>query len=215
MIKVGVFSHHKLISEGIQSLLNDLSEIEVIRVCNEKEDLFQILAKIEIHVLLIHVDDLNTPMLNFLTQINSRFAKIKILILSSNEDENTVLRSIKTGAKGFLAKDTTRNDLLEAIYTLRNGFDYYSPSITNIILNKYILQFKDDEDNINGKNLSSREIEILKLWGNSFTNKEIADKLFISMRTVESHKNHIMQKLNLKTTIDLVKYAIRNNLIDV
>jgi two-component system response regulator NreC len=215
MIKVGVFSHHKLISEGIQLLLNGLSEIEVIRVCNEKDDLFQILAKIEIHVLLIHVDDLNTSMLNFLTQINSRFPKIKILILSSNEDENTVLRSIKTGAKGFLAKDTTRNDLLEAIYTLRNGFDYYSPSITNIILNKYILQFKDNEDNINGKNLSSREIEILKLWGNSFTNKEIADKLFISMRTVESHKNHIMQKLNLKTTIDLVKYAIRNNLIDV
>ena len=65
------------------------------------------------------------------------------------------------------------------------------------------------------KNLSARQVEILKLWGENYTNKEIADKLFISLRTVETHKNHIMQKLNLKTTVDMVKFAIRNNLIEI
>jgi len=82
-------------------------------------------------------------------------------------------------------------------------------------VNKYIGRLKTDEEHSEVRNLSSREIEIMKMWGNSFTNKEIADKLFISVRTVETHKNHIMQKLNLKTSVDLVKFAIRNNIIEL
>ena len=77
------------------------------------------------------------------------------------------------------------------------------------------MQNEGNENISNIKNLSTREIEIIKLWGNSQTNKEIADKLFISVRTVESHKNHIMQKLNLKTAVDLVKFAIKNSIIEI
>ena len=105
-------------------------------------------------------------------------------------------------------------ELIEAIYTLRNGYDYYSQTITHLLLNNYIslIQNEHPESNASLKNLSSRELEIVKLWGESNTNKEIADKLFISIRTVESHKNHIMQKLSLKTAVDLVKFAIKNNI---
>ena len=94
------------------------------------------------------------------------------------------------------------------------GHGYYSDSITQLLLNRYISsnltdsQADDDDDP-----LSARQIEILKLWGDGFSNQEIADKLFISVRTVETHKNHIMQKLNLKSTVDLVKYAIKSNII--
>ena len=106
---------------------------------------------------------------------------------------------------------------MEAIYTLRNGHDFYSNSITHLLLNKYIskLQNEGNEAVASINNLSTREIEIIKLWGNSYTNKEMADKLFISVRTVESHKNHIMQKLNLKTAVDLVKFAIKNSIIEI
>ncbi len=150
-------------------------------------------------------------------QINIVFSKVKILIISAHNEEETILKTIKAGAKGFLAKDTDRNELIEAIYAIRNGHDYYSNSITHLLLNNYISRLKSDEgkSNNNIKNLSTREIEIVKLWGDSHTNKEIADKLFISVRTVESHKNHIMQKLNLKTAVDLVKFAIKNNLIEI
>jgi len=122
------------------------------------------------------------------------------------------------GAKGFLAKESDKNDLLEAIYTLRSGHDYYSKSITKLLLKKYITGLKSGESlfvNKDIKCLSSRELEILKLWGNSYTNNEISEELFISVRTVESHKNHIMQKLNMKTAVDLVKFAIKNNIIEV
>jgi two-component system response regulator NreC len=87
----------------------------------------------------------------------------------------------------------------------------------HLLLKKYISKIQNEHSEVNTdlKKLSSRELEIIQLWGNSYTNKEIADKLFISVRTVESHKNHIMQKLSLKTAVDLVKFAIKNNIIEL
>jgi DNA-binding NarL/FixJ family response regulator len=127
--------------------------------------------------------------------------------------ENFIFKMIKAGAKGHLTSDTNRDEIVEAIYTLRNGYDFYAKAITNMILRNYL-------DDGNGKaerekNLSTREMEVLKLFAQSHTNKEIADKLFISVRTVESHKNNIMRKINLKTTVDMVKFAIRNNIVDL
>ena len=82
-------------------------------------------------------------------------------------EEEVILKTIKAGAKGFLSKDTERNELIEAIYTLRSGYDYFSKSITHMLLNKYIHKLKTDENAAGIKTLSSREIEIMKLWGNS------------------------------------------------
>lgn len=214
-ILVGIYDEHSLLREGLSSMLKDNSDIEVILKASSRDDLFKTIPNLVLHVLVINVHSLSTPMQNLILQLGSQFPKLKILALSVYDDEEIVLRSIKAGVKGFLAKDTEPNDFIEAIYTLRNGFDYYSNSITHILVNKYLNKLKTNDGLFDSKNLSSRETEILKMWGNSFTNKEIADKLFISVRTVESHKNHIMQKLNLKTTVDLVKFAIKNNIIEV
>jgi two-component system response regulator NreC len=124
---------------------------------------------------------------------------------------------IRAGAKGHLTSDTDRDEMVEAIFTLRNGYDFYAKTITNLILRNYL---EEAENKLESKRereqkLSTRELEVLKLFAESHTNKEIADKLFISVRTVESHKNNIMQKLNLKTMVDMVKFAIRNNLVDL
>jgi two-component system response regulator NreC len=161
--------------------------------------------------------DISVRNLNLIIQLNISSPKLKILVVSVIDSEDIVLKTIKAGAKGFLGKDSDRNDLLEAVYTLRNGHDYYSKSITHILLNRYISNLKADElsQNTDIASLSSRQIEILKLWGESYTNQEIADRFFISVRTVESHKNHIMQKLNLKSTVDMVKFAIKNNIIEI
>jgi two-component system response regulator NreC len=213
-ILIGIYDEHHLLQEGLQLLLNQNEDFEIVLRSNNRDHLFEYIQKTLLHVLVVNIYALNAPMQNLLIQLNSQFPKIKILVLSVYDDEEIVLRSIKAGAKGFLAKDTDRNELSEAVYTLRNGFDYYSKSITHILLNKYITKLKGNEA-FDIRSLSIREVEILKLWGNSYNNKEIADRLFISVRTVESHKNHIMQKLNLKTTVDLVKFAIKNNIIEV
>jgi two-component system response regulator NreC len=212
---LGIFDEHKLTQEGIRSLLRDIDEVEIAVMANTKSQLLESLKLTPPHLLIINLHEPSAPILNLITQITLQHPKVKILIVSVLNNEEIVLKTIKAGAKGFLTRDTDRNELIEAIYTLRNGYDYFSKSITHILLNKYIHKLKTDENAEGINTLSSREIEVMKLWGNSMTNKEIADKLFLSVRTVETHKNHIMQKLNLKTSVDLIKFGIKNNIIEI
>jgi DNA-binding NarL/FixJ family response regulator len=217
-ISVAILDEHNIILEGISELLNDVEDIEVKAKISDNNDLIKNIKTSVIHILILNIYNLTNEVLDLIRNFNTDFPKINILILSVESNEELVFKTIKAGAKGFLAKDTSRKELIEAIYTLRNGFDYYSKSITNILLNKYIDSIKTNSKSQRKKqlnNLSVREQEIMELWGNSYTNKEIADKLFISIRTVESHKNHIMQKLNMKTVVDLVKFAIKNNVIEI
>jgi DNA-binding NarL/FixJ family response regulator len=217
IINLGIYDEHKLTRESLKLMLETNKEIRVLFDVGTKNELSEVLKTISVNILLIHAQIVNKPLLDLLSLINLNYRKIKTLILSVRDSEDAVLQIIKSGAKGFLAKDSGKYELTEAIYTLRNGHDYYSQSITHFLLTQYIsrIQNKTPEGEASLKNLSSREVEIIELWGNSFTNKEIADKLFISVRTVESHKNHIMQKLNLKTAVDLVKFAIKNNIIEI
>jgi DNA-binding NarL/FixJ family response regulator len=216
-INIGIFDEHKIVQEGISSLLNSVENIEIVLTCNDKAQLMEQLKSSVIHVLIIHIHTINLSVVDMISRLSRNFSKLKILIFSVNNSEDIILKTLKAGAKGFLSKEADKNEFVEAIYTLRSGHDYYSNSIKYMLLNTYIGKIKSNDNHLGPdiQNLSSREIEILKLWGNSCSNKEIADKLYISLRTVESHKNHIMQKLNLNTTVDLVKFAIRNNIIEI
>jgi DNA-binding NarL/FixJ family response regulator len=214
-IMLGIFDEHKLTQEGISSLLRDIDEVEIAVMANTKSQLLENLKLTPPHLLIINLHEPSAPIFNLITQITLQHPKVKILIVSVLNSEEVVLKTIKAGAKGFLTKDTDKNELIEAIYSLRSGYDYFSKSITHILLNKYIHKLKTDESAEGINTLSPREIEVMKLWGNSMTNKEIADKLFLSVRTVETHKNHIMQKLNLKTSVDLIKFGIKNNIIEI
>lgn len=216
-ILVGIYDEYKLIEQGISSLLSDNDDIQVVVATNNKTTLNEKLKAIPINVLIYSIHDCSALQLNHIIRLNFDFPKIKILVFSTQSTEEAILKTIKSGAKGFLDKDSGRKELVEAIHTLRNGHDYYSESITHLLLKQYINKIKTTETNqdlgINA--LSSRQIEVLKLWGESYSNQEIADKLFISQRTVETHKNHIMVKLNLKTSVDMIKFAIKNNLIEI
>jgi DNA-binding NarL/FixJ family response regulator len=214
-ILLGIYDDHRIVQEGICALLKDAADIDIVIKVFQRDQLISCLKATPVNVLIINLHDMNPSSFNLIEEVCKAFPSIKILLISVLEDENAILRSIKTGAKGFLAKDTERNELLEAIYTLRSGFDYFSHSITHLLLGRYIARLKQDDEKTGGHILSPRETEIMKLWGNSYTNREIADSLFLSVRTVETHKNHIMQKLNLKTSVDMVKFAIRNNIIEI
>jgi DNA-binding NarL/FixJ family response regulator len=217
MIDVAIFDEHKLVMEGLSGLLSGISDFRVVLNCNARNILTEKLKLMHVHILILNMHDISVRNLNLIVQLNISNPKLKILIISVIDNEEIVLKTIKAGAKGFLGKDSDRNSLLEAIYTLRNGHDYFDKSITHLLLNRYISNLKTDDidQRADIASLSSRQIEILKLWGESYTNQEIADRFFISVRTVESHKNHIMQKLNLKSTVDMVKFAIKNNIIEI
>lgn len=217
MIDIAIFDEHKLVMEGLSGLLAGVPDLRVVLVCNERCVLTEKIKSLQINVLILNLHDISTRNYNLIVQLSIGNPRMKILICSVLDNEEMVLKTIKAGAKGFLGMDSDRRDLLEAIYTLRNGHDYFSKPITHLLLNRYISSLKTDDpgQGTNTSSLSAREVEILKMWGESHSNQEIADHFFISVRTVESHKNHIMQKLNLKSTVDMVKFAIRNNIIDV
>jgi DNA-binding NarL/FixJ family response regulator len=214
-ILLGIYDDHLIAQEGICILLKDAPDFNIALKVHQGNLLVDGLKSTSVHILIINLHDLSGSTLELIARVSRDFPGIKVLILSALSGEEVILKSIKAGAKGFLAKDTDKNELMEAIYSLRNGYDYFSKSITHLLLNQYIRKLKFDAEKPEVQGLSSRETEILKLWGNSYTNKEIANTLFLSVRTVETHKNNIMQKLNLKTSVDMVKYAIRNNIIEI
>jgi DNA-binding NarL/FixJ family response regulator len=217
LINLGVYDEHKLTRESLRLMLESNKEIRVLFEVGNQAELTEVLKTMSVNILLINAHTVNKVILDILSELDLNYRRIKTLIFSVQDNEDDVLRIIKYGAKGFLAKESGRYELFEAIYTLRNGHEYYSQSITHFLLTQYISRIKNKtpESESSLKNLSTREIEIIELWGNSLTNKEIADKLFISVRTVESHKNHIMQKLNLRTAVDLIKFAIKNSIIEI
>jgi two-component system response regulator NreC len=149
--------------------------------------------------------------------LSDRFPKVKILVLSMYRNEEFILKLIKAGAKGHISRDTDRSEILEAIYTLRNGYEFNAKTITNILLSSYLSDkgINRKEKETRQKDLSNREMEVFKLFAEGQSNREIAEQLFISVRTVETHKNNIMKKVNTKTTVDLVKFAIKNNIIEL
>ena len=221
MIYTGIFFKHKLLQQCLENYISSTDDIKNVISVTDKDSLFEKMQGRIVNVLIINFFEITHNDLDMIIALRMKFPKTSILIVADSQREDIVAKAIKAGAKGFLTIDSEASDLIQAIYTIRGGHDFYSESITHILLQKYINTMKPDsgneidEYNDDSSTLSSRQIEILKLWGDGLTNQEIADTLFISVRTVETHKNHIMQKLNLKSSVDLMKFAIRNNIITV
>lgn len=216
-IKVALVDEHPIMCDGIKSLLSDADDIEVCHSVRSIGELTQLLYHEPVHVAIVVFYTPDPDDVQLVKTLCSKHPRVKVLVLSMYRIENLIFKMIRAGAKGHLTSETNRDEMLEAIYTLRNGYDFYAKTITNLILRSYLddPEQKEEARLEREKSLSTREMEVLKLFAQSHTNKEIADRLFISVRTVESHKNNIMRKINLKTTVDMVKFAIRNNLVDL
>lgn len=215
MINVGICIQHKLLLRGVELILDNCSDFNILFAIDNKKMLVDKVANKNLHVLIISISDVSNRTLNLFVRLHAIHQKLKILVIPADRTEETIIKIVKSNAKGLLSNNAEPRDLIEAVYSLRNGFDYFDKSIKHIVLQQYVRKINDATPEENLQKLSERQIEIIKLWGNSLTNQEIADRLCISIRTVETHKTHIMQKLQLKTTIDLIKFSIKNNIIQL
>jgi DNA-binding NarL/FixJ family response regulator len=215
-IKIILTEDHQLLRDGIKALIAS-DNIEIIGEASTGAGLWKLMESTQPDIILMDISLPDISGIELTRTLSDRFPEVKVLILSMFTDESFINQAIKAGAKGYLHKNTTREEMLVAIDTVYAGSEFYSENISKIILKSYIDKAKKNGEEIYNPHeiLSKREIEILKMFAEGFINKEIADRLFISIRTVESHKNHIMQKLNLKTQVELVKYAIRHSLINI
>ncbi|MBU1370960.1 MAG: response regulator transcription factor [Bacteroidetes bacterium] len=216
-IKLALVDAHPIMRDGISCLLTDAPDIQIVHNTNTVNELIPLLYHEPVHIVMTVLYAPDPADIETIKHLCDKHQRVKVLVLSMYQLENFILKMIRAGAKGHLTSDTDREEIIEAIYTLRNGYDFYAKTITNLILRNYLIEAENKNGNKHEREqkLSTRELEVLKLFAQSHTNKEIAEKLYISVRTVESHKNNIMQKLNLKTMVDMVKFAIRNNLVEL
>ena len=216
-IKVLLVDDHQIVRDGIKSILTDEQDILLIgSVSNAKEAL----EFIGTNLPDVVIADLSMPNISGieLTEIiAAKYASVKVLILSMFNNEEYIVNAIRAGAKGYLPKqDSTTEILLEAIRTIHNGDDFFSPSISKIVMKSFVNNLKGSKTNKTAEKiqLTTREKEILKLYVEGFTNTEISDKLNLSIHTVKTHKNNIMQKYNFKSTVEMIKYAIKNKIVE-
>lgn len=211
-IKVFIVDDHKIVRDGVFMLLIGSSEIRPVGEAENGEQLFEKLKIISPDILLLDISLPGISGIEISKIITNEYPTIKVLILSRNTDENTILSAIKAGVNGFLSKDTSKEELAKAIKSVYNGIDYFGTSISKTVFKSLV---KNANDVQAPTTLTKRETEVAIYISDGLSYKEIGAKMFISARTVESHRNHILSKLDLKTNIDLVKYVVKNQLIDL
>ncbi len=212
--KVYIVDDHKIVIDGIATFFIGNANFELIGSALSAQDLFNDLKKLSPDILVL---DINLPGLSGIQIskiITKEYPQIKIIFLSANTDEDSLNDAIKAGGKGYLSKDVDEEEFFFGLEKLNNGETYFSKGIQSTLFGSYSKQV-NDKSNYRNDILTSREIEVIKLFADGLSFKEIADKLNISTRTVETHKKNILSKLELKTTIDMVKYAILNGIADL
>lgn len=216
-ISLALVDDHHLVRDGIKSLIEGVEHIDVVIEASNSDELLAKLEEVEPQIAIVDISLPGLSGIEITKTLGSRYPNIKVIILSMHTTQEFIFNAIKAGAKGYLPKNITQIELVDAIEGVNAGNEYFSKEISEIILKNYLKQIKNPDrvDEYQEQKLTSRESEILKLVAEGYSNQLIADKLYISVRTVESHKNHIMQKLELSSTVELVKYALKNKIIDI
>lgn len=209
MIKIAITDDHIIVIEGIKNMLKSSKEIEVMQTFETLQDTF-VNLNYAIEVLLL---DINLPDGNGITackELLEKHKELKIIAVTNFEDSTFIKQILKNGASGYLLKNTSKKELIEAIQEVKKGNRYLPKKISDILLN--------DSLGINNSSyfipkLTSREKEILSLISKEYTTDEIANELFLSTKTIESHRSNLIQKLGVKNAAGLVRVAYEKGLL--
>jgi DNA-binding NarL/FixJ family response regulator len=204
---------HPLVRSGLRALLEREGEFQVIA---EAADGYEAIDLAVLHKPDVILLDVGMPRLSgpdAAQSISQKLPAARIVMLSMHSDEGYVLRALKAGARGYLLKASPEADVIAAIRAVAAGNAYFSPSITRLLVEEYVIEARRRGVEDTYDLLSTREKEILQLLASGKTNREIAELLFISIATVETHRNNVFQKLHLHNLAELILYAVRQGLI--
>lgn len=213
MINLVLADDHQLIIDGISNLLENEVTMTIVATCNNGIEVLEQLPKHRVDLLLL---DLDMPKMNGFQcaeEVQKRFPEIKIAILTMHQEKALIQKFIELGVKGYFLKTIAKDELVHAIKTISNGGDYFPADVTKALLKKQTI-VPDVTQSPLISELTEREIEIIKAVSQGFSNKEIAEKLFISPRTADTHRTNIMRKLDLHNVAEMVRFAFQNKLVD-
>jgi len=205
---------HILVRQGLKRILGGMADLEVIGEAGDGLQLLKLLEKIAPHMILLDISMPNLRGIEAIRAIKTLHPEAKILILTMHKDKEYLYQAISAGANGYLLKEDADTELTTAIDTIRRGKIYISPLLSGDLTDDWAQTYRGKSKlPYEPDNLTTREREVLKMIAEGKSSKEIADLLFISVRTVERHRANLMEKLNLKKTADLVKYAIQKGYV--
>lgn len=213
-VRIILADDHKIMREGLRALLAKQKEIEVIAEADSGRGVIELCSQLHPDVVVI---DISMPDLNGIDaarQITRDAPDIKVIALSMHSDKKYVKEMLAAGASGYLLKDAAFEELGMAIATVLKNKTYLSPQITDTVVKDYVNE-NVPQNSIASTALSSREREVLQLIAEGKSTRDIAAKLYVSVKTVETHRKQIMDKLGLNSIAELTKYAIREGLTSV
>lgn len=215
MIKVLIADDHTMFVDGIESILKAEKDIAVIGSCYDGPAVLEFVKSNEPHIILLDVNLPGMTGIEVCKALQKTNPEIKILAISMFNEESFVTEILNNGAKGYILKNTGREELLLAIKTVQSDKTFFSKDVTNTIM-KGLMNSRKNGSKKTGffPKISRREKEVLKLIVSEFTTQEIAKQLFISLKTVESHRSSLLSKLNARNTAGLVRITLENKILD-
>jgi DNA-binding NarL/FixJ family response regulator len=217
-INILIVDDHQMIRDGIKASLVDVSNISVVAEAENGESALRMLAEYpEIDVVVMDIslgDDLSG--INVTQQILAQYPDKKILALSMHDEKSYITKMLDAGVLGYVLKDKGMDELVDAICAVARGENYFSQGVTVAVLQELIKnRSRSKKSSHFTEQLTRREQEVLVLIANEYSNAEIAERLFISLRTVDTHRRNLILKLKVKNTAGLVRYAIKHSLINI
>ena len=211
--RILIADDHTILREGIRSLLNMVPNFEVVGEVDNGKDAIYSVGQLKPDLLL---SDLSMPKTNgteAILRIKSRYPDIKVLVLTVHKTEEYVHAALEAGADGYVLKDDTSDELINAINNILSGKTYLSPGICTEVVMGYLANPGKEMISSSVDQLTTREREVIKLIAEGYRNKDIAEYLSISIKTVEKHRSNMMRKLDLHNTSGITSYAIKHGLV--
>lgn len=213
-IRIALADDQELFLQGLRALLEDYEEFKVVYTANNGKELIDGLKNKKVDIVLI---DLEMPVMNGLEAtkiIREKYPDVKVLPITMHDEEDFVVHLIENGANGYLVKNVDIEHLADAIYSVIDTGYYFNDMVSKAMV-KGLVKSKRIVPTFGQVNLTDRELQVLELICNELTNKEIADRLCVSARTVDGHRERIIQKTGVRNTAGLVMYAVKHNLVDI
>ncbi len=210
-IKVLIVDDHAILRDGIKALLSLNDDFEIVGEASEGKEAIDKAGELEPDVIVMDIGMPSMDGLEATSRIKKKNSKVKVLVLTQHDNKEYILSAVKAGVSGYIPKKALGSDLVSAIRSVFRGDSFLYPSATSALIEGYLRQVEDEPYD----RLTEREREVLKLIAEGYTSREIADMLFINLKTVLGHRTKLMEKLDIHNRSELIKYALRRGLINM